>query len=219
MHNEPPNGPPNSTRKIARVENVPECLARLQINECPDIDVRRSFTHFESTQQIKAERYQAHVHQNGCHLAGENEYLSQRNVAYLKPSAYQTQPTSMPMTTGNPLHLAFSGIQSNASQLEPKYLTEIQNLRFSRTVGKPTHYPHPMWRNPGPDSVHSYSEVSPNLIRENRESDANSVKHQQFDVAVSNAILPTLPFSNSVMPSANHFLGGSDHYPVRQMAT
>lgn len=76
-----------------------------------------------------------------------------------------------------------------------------------------------MWRNPGPDSVHSYSEVSPNLIRENRESDANSVKHQQFDVAVSNAILPTLPFSNSVTPSANHFSGGSDHYPVRQMAT
>ena len=142
-------------------------------------------------------------------------------VAYLKPRGYQTQPTRMPMATGNPFHLTFSGIQSNAYQLEPKPPMDIQNLRLPRTHGKPKHYPQPMWRNLGPvpftHSVHSYSEVSPNLIRENREPDANSVKRRPLNMVASNAIQPTLPLSNSVMPSVHNSSTRSDYYPVRSV--
>lgn len=85
LHNEPTDGRPNSIKKISRFKNVPKCLACLPINECPDIDARRSLTHFERTQ-----RSYARVHQNGHPVASENEYLSQKSVAYFKPRGYQT---------------------------------------------------------------------------------------------------------------------------------
>ena len=217
IHIEPPDG----RQKIARVENVHKCFACLPINECPDIDARRSLTHFERTQKPHAR-----VHQNEHPVASERKYLSEKSVAYFKPSGHQTQPALMPMTTSNPVYLTFKGIQSNANQLEPRYPTEIQNLRLPHTLGKPKHHPHPsMWPNPAPvpfpDPIPSFSEVSTNLMRDNREPDANSAKRKPFNVVVSNAIhgQPTLPLSNSVMPSAHYSSAESDYYRARQITT
>ena len=152
LHNEPPD----SMQEITRVENVHKRPACLPINECPDIDARRSSVHFERTR-----RSHAHVYQNGHHNASEEEYLSQESVSCFKPSGYQTKP----MTTCDPVRLTFSGIQSNVNQLEPKNPMEIE--RLPHTLGKLKHHPHPMWRNlgpvPFPDPIRSYSEVSTTL--------------------------------------------------------
>jgi len=211
LHNEPPEGPPKSIQKFARDEIVHECPACLPIKEFPDIEARRSLGHFESTQ-----RSHARVHQNGHPDASENVYLPQRSEAYLKPSGYQTQPPGMQI----PVHLV-SGIQSNSNLLGSRYPTKIKNLRVPLTHRKPTYYSQPMWQNlaqvPFTHSGHSYSEVRPKLVRENREPDANSVKRQPLNVVASNSIQPTLPLSNSLMPSGHHPSSRSNYYAMGQM--
>lgn len=98
---------------------------------------------------------------------------------------------------------------------------EIENLRLPHTLGRPKHHPHPKWRNPGPvpfpDHIRFYSEESTNLLRENREPDVNLAKRKPFNVVVSNAIQPTSPLSNSVMPSVQHSSAESDYYSARQI--
>ena len=217
LHNEPSDGRPNSMPKTARVENAHKCLACLPIQECLDIDVKRPPTHFERTQ-----RFHARVHQNAHTFASEKDYLSQKSVASFKPRGYQIKPAHMPMTTGNFIHLTFSGIQSNANQLEPKLNpVEIQNLRLPHTLGKPMHHSHPIWQNscpdPFPNPFHSHSEVSTNITRENQEPDTDSAKGKPFNVIVSNAIQPALPLSNLVMPSAHHSSSESDNYRLRHI--
>ena len=211
LHNEPPDGPPNSIQKFARDEIVHECPACLPIKEFPDIEARRSLAHFKSTQ-----RSHARVHQNGHPEASENVYLHQRSEAYLKPNGYQTQPPSMP----NPVHLV-SGIQSNSNLLGSRYPTEIKNLRVPLTHTTPPYYSQPMWQNraqvPFTHSGHSYSEVRPTLVGENREPDANLVKCQSFNVVASNAVQPTLPLSNSLMPSGHRPSSRSNYYTMGQM--
>ncbi|KAL9954955.1 hypothetical protein ACROYT_G042546 [Oculina patagonica] len=119
LHNEPSNG----IQKIVRVANVPECPDRF-----PAINVRISTTQYESAQQIQAER--CHGHQNGHHLANVSESSSEKRMIYLQPSGYQTQLPSIPMTTGNPVHLALSGIQSsNTTHMGPRYPVNFQNPR------------------------------------------------------------------------------------------
>lgn len=218
LHNEPSDGRPNSMQKIARVENAHKCLACLPIHECLDIDGKRSLTHFKRTQ-----RSHARVHPNGHAVASEEESLSQKSVASFKPRGYQIKPARMPMTTGDFIHLTFSGIQFNANQLEPKYPIEIQNQRLQHTLGKPKHQPHPIWPNFGPDlfpdPFRCHSEVSTNLMRENQQQAANAAKCKPFSVIASNAIQPTSPLSHVVMPSAHHSSAESDYYRLRHTTT
>lgn len=234
LHNKLPNG----IQKIVRVQN-PGYVVCSPTSECPAVDARSPTRQFESSARIKPESY--HAYQKGHRLGHENEYLSEERVVYLKPSGYQTQPTSIPpMAMSAPVHVSFSGIQpSNINQSGPRYPVNIQNPRVPYTAEEPKHYAHGTWPNlapvphgviadPGPNgiytpfkvppnSIHSYSKASPNSVSEKLDSGVNSVRCQPSNVAVQNGVQPTLPFSHSEVPSVHHFSGGNNNLPTRQM--
>ncbi|KAL9984795.1 hypothetical protein ACROYT_G007130 [Oculina patagonica] len=235
LHDEPPNG----RQKIVRVENIPERLVRLPITECPVIVARRSTSQYERTdQQIQTERYV--VYHNGHHLANETECLSEKGVVHLKPSGYQTQATSIPVTTGNSVYLAFSDIQSsNTVQMGARYPVNIQNPRIPNTAGELRHHSHPSGPNParvahdaflerGDNDIYTPSNAPPSGFihshpRGNRysvlesEPGVSSVMRQPPNVLVPNGVQPTLPFSYSKVPSGPHVLGGSNRLPRQQL--
>ena len=233
LHNEPHNG----NLGVVLVENVPECLPCLPINECLDIDAGRSTTQYESTQQIRAERF--HAYQHGHQFAFETECSSENRVMHLKPSSYQPQTTCIPVTRDNKVHLAFNSVQSSKTiQMGPRYPVNVQNPRVPNTAGEPKHHSHPNWLNPAPVTYegfpehgnngiyqpsraphphfHSYSQGRSYSVLE-PESDLNSVQRQPPDVVVPNGVQTTAPFSYSEEPFVHHFSGGSNRPLAQQM--
>lgn len=225
LHNKPPSG----IQKIVRVENFPDSLVCLPNNGCPAIEARRSTMQYESRQQIQLERYRAQ--QNGHHLH-ETECLSEKRVIYLKPSGYQTETTSVPMTMGNPLQL------SNNTQFRPRYPANIQNPKVSTSAQGPKHPSHCAWPNlasvvheefprqgnngelsevPPQDSDHFHSLGSPYSVSQ-PESDVNSAQCQAPGVVASNTVQPVVLFVCPEGPTVLNYSSGRNHPPTPQMA-
>ncbi|KAJ7365325.1 hypothetical protein OS493_005429 [Desmophyllum pertusum] len=192
LHNKLPNG----IQKIVRVQN-PGYVVCSPTPECPAVDARSPTRQFESSARIKPESY--HAYQKGHRLGHENEYLSGERVVYLKPSGYQTQPT-----TEEPKHYAH-GTWPNLAPVPHGVIADPG----PNGIYTPFKVP--------PNSIHSYSKASPNSVSEKLDSGVNSVRCQPSNVAVQNGVQPTLPFSHSEVPSVHHFSGGNNNLPTRQM--
>ena len=191
----------------------------------------------ETATKVKAKIYEAYL--KGLSQDDKGKYLSEKEIVFLKPCGFQTQPISVPVSADDRGQMERGTQRSEVTQLGPRYSADFKNPRAPNTIkDQKSHLADPSWprlplsvatqafAEPNTNGVHA-PEVTqtdsiqpyprgivnplPQKLALDGQLSVQSVRCHPSSVIVQNASRPALPFSHSEVPFSSHYLHGNSY--------